>query len=422
MSNFKKYTISDLVNEGIIEKPLDGNHGSIHPTSADYISEGIPFIMATDIINGQIDLTHCKFISEETAKKLRKGFAKVEDVLLTHKASIGRTAIVPSSKNEYLVLTPQVTYYRIKDKKRLYNKYLKYYFDSKEFQDHLNNFAGAGSTRAYIGITEQQKLSVRIPESIETQTRIASILSALDDKIELNRRTNHTLEQMAQTLFKKYFVTDIDPDNLPEGWRFERLKSHIKIKNGFAFKGNDFIEGGVPVLKIKNVKAGKILLDNLSYVSKSVADKCKQFEIKKNDLLITMTGNRMDGGPDSWVGKVALFFKDGHYLLNQRISKIETIENDVLSKYYLSLLFTTEDYQYYFVSHATSSGGQANISPDLINNIKVLLPPTEIMQSFNTIVKSLYDKMFLNEIENEKLTAIRETLLPKLMSGELTVN
>jgi type I restriction enzyme, S subunit len=148
MSNWTKRKVSDLVNLDIIEKPLDGNHGEIHPKGDDFINSGIPFIMASDINNSFIDLKTCKFISKEQAKILRKGFAKTGDVLLTHKASIGRTAIVPKISDEYILLTPQVTYYRVKDHSKLNNSYLKYYFDSKPFQDVLASFSGAGSTRA----------------------------------------------------------------------------------------------------------------------------------------------------------------------------------------------------------------------------------------------------------------------------------
>ena len=187
-------------------------------------------------------------------------------------------------------------------------------------------------------------------------------------------------------------------------------------------KGNDFTESGIPVLKIKNIKAGKVFLDNLSYVSKIMADVASKVKVNKNDLLITMTGNRLDGGPDSWVGKVALFYKQGEYLLNQRLSFLDALNDDVLSKYYLCLQLTTEDFQYYFASNATSSGGQANISPDLIYNTAVLVPTENIMKSFNLIAKELYEKMFSNEIENETLSKIRDSLLPKLMNGEIEIN
>ena len=156
-------TVEQLVNDGVLDKPLDGNHGGIHPKAADYVDNGVPFIMASDLEGGQINLSLCKFISEDQAKGLRKGFAKAGDVLLSHKATIGRTALVQESEFPFVVLTPQVTYYRVKNVARLDPVYLKTYFDSLTFQTILNQWAGAGSTRAYLGITGQLKLPIIIP-------------------------------------------------------------------------------------------------------------------------------------------------------------------------------------------------------------------------------------------------------------------
>ncbi|TVV43620.1 restriction endonuclease subunit S [Thalassolituus sp. C2-1] len=203
------FTVEELVKAGILERPMDGNHGGIHPKSSDYVPVGIPFVMASDLVNGEVDTRGCKFISAEQAACLKKGFSKTGDVLLSHKATIGRTAIVGEIESEFIMLTPQVTYYRIKDPERLNNKYLRYYFDSLEFQNLFNQWAGGGSTRAYLGITGQLKFPVALPD-MRTQLFIADVLGTLDNKIALNRQINTTLESMAQALFKSWFV-DFDP-------------------------------------------------------------------------------------------------------------------------------------------------------------------------------------------------------------------
>lgn len=158
--SFELTTVGDLVRRGVLERPIDGNHGEIHPKSSDFVAEGVPFIMASDLKNGRVDYTNCAFITERQAESLRKGFAKNGDVLLTHKATIGETAIVDYHKHPYIMLTPQVTYYRVKDRKALNNRYLKAYFDSSLFQQTLHMLAGSGSTRAYLGITEQHRLPI----------------------------------------------------------------------------------------------------------------------------------------------------------------------------------------------------------------------------------------------------------------------
>lgn len=188
-SEWKIYTVEELIQEGMIYPPLDGNHGELHPKASDYVSSGIPFIMANDLKNGTIDYSHCAYITKEKASTLKKGFAHPGDVLLTHKATIGRTAIVPDNY-PITILTPQVTYYRVR--KGIDNQYLKYYFDSFVFQSILKNWAGSGSTRSYIGITAQHKLPIIIPPLV-VQRKIASIEQAFDRKIESNNQINKNL-------------------------------------------------------------------------------------------------------------------------------------------------------------------------------------------------------------------------------------
>jgi type I restriction enzyme S subunit len=209
VADWEETTVGELVKRGVLERPLDGNHGSVHPKGDDFVSAGVPFIMASDLVGGGIDTVNCSFISLKQAKSLRKGFAKRGDVLISHKATLGRTAIVGEIPGDFVMLTPQVTYYRPKDPAKLNNRYLKYYFDSERFQQVLQSWAGAGSTRAYIGITDQLRLPILMPP-LAAQKGIAAVLGALDDKIELNRRMNATLETMARALFQSWFV-DFDP-------------------------------------------------------------------------------------------------------------------------------------------------------------------------------------------------------------------
>lgn len=107
--------VEELVSCGALAKPMDGNHGAIHPKTTDFVPQGVPFIMASDLEAGRVNLDSCKFISEAQANSLRKGFSKAGDVLISHKATIDRTAIVQESEYDFIVLTPQVTYYRVLD-------------------------------------------------------------------------------------------------------------------------------------------------------------------------------------------------------------------------------------------------------------------------------------------------------------------
>lgn len=172
-------TVQQWVDDGVLAKPQDGNHGEIHPTKADYVDVGVPFIMAADMVDGVVDTEGCRFIAKEQASALRIGFAKTGDVLLSHKGTIGRVAILETG-DEYVILTPQVTYYRSLDSNRLFNGFLYYCLLSPEFQAAMNRIAGAGSTRAYIGITRQLDLQMALPRS-DVQRETAARLRFIDE-------------------------------------------------------------------------------------------------------------------------------------------------------------------------------------------------------------------------------------------------
>jgi type I restriction enzyme S subunit len=203
--------IGELVENGILEKPLDGNHGEIHPKKADFVDVGVPFIMASDLKNGLVDQENCNFIRSDQAKTLRKGFAKDQDVLLSHKGTIGRTSIL-ACDSEYVVLTPQVTYYRISNRSRLFNKYLYWFFQSPFFQDQMLDIAGRGSTRAYIGITKQLTLTINLP-SLEVQENIVRGLSNLTARISgvlSNYELKHKhCSELKQSILKKAFSGEL---------------------------------------------------------------------------------------------------------------------------------------------------------------------------------------------------------------------
>ena len=223
------YTVKKMITDNIIEKPLDGNHGNIHPKASDYVEEGIPFLLATDIKDNSIDLINCKKILFTQAESLQKGFSKEGDVLLTHKGTVGNVAILSAIDLPYVMLTPQVTYYRVKDNKQLYNIYLAYIFRSGYFQKQLRTI-GKGATRDYIGIVQQQRLNCILPD-ISEQRKISTILSIQDRIIELKEKL--LVEKKRQ---KKYLMQVLLNPDSPH---FKRLPGFSgeweKVKVGEAF-------------------------------------------------------------------------------------------------------------------------------------------------------------------------------------------
>lgn len=176
------------------------------------------------------------------------------------------------------------------------------------------------------------------------------------------------------------------------------------LVNGSAFKSKDFQKTGVPVIKIANVKPNKLILTDLKCVSEAIADQYSRSQIKYGDILLTMTGNRMDGGPDSWVGKAAMFRENGLYMLNQRLCIVRP-NVDLVDPVYLSYALSSWDAQMYFITRSTSSGGQANISPAIINSFELPLPPMDIQKRIANILNQLDLKIRNNSKVSENLQA-----------------
>jgi type I restriction enzyme S subunit len=140
---------------------------------------GIPFVMANNLIGGRLNIDSCAHITRKQADGLQKGFSRAGDILLTHKATIGETAIVGDIPFDYLMLTPQVTYYRVNKAEIINRDFLFHFFNGKVFQDQLQLMSGGG-TRSYIGITAQRKLPIVLPKTAEEQRVIAEALSDAD--------------------------------------------------------------------------------------------------------------------------------------------------------------------------------------------------------------------------------------------------
>ena len=175
-------TVRDAIKDGYIAGPLDGNHGEKHPKGDDYVTEGVPFIMAQDLKDKKVDVEHCHFITEDQAKTLKKGWAKSGDVLLTHKGTIGRVAIVQPSQYENILLTPQITYYRCL--KGIDNEYLAAFFTTDFFTQQLQSMI-TGTTRASVTITQQEGLKLIIP-SMDKQKRFVSFVYQSDKSKHIN--------------------------------------------------------------------------------------------------------------------------------------------------------------------------------------------------------------------------------------------
>ena len=391
-SEWKTYTVQELIDLGMLEAPMDGNHGNLHPKVSDYVLEGIPFIMANDLVNGKIDYKKCAHITEAQARQLKKGFAHPGDVLLTHKATIGRTALVG---NEYdtIVLTPQITYYRVK--KGISNRYLKAYFDSKEFQELLSNWAGSGSTRAYLGITAQRKLPILLP-SIDIQNKISSYCESIDGKITVNSMINDNLAVLLQTVYQERFG---DVDKAVEQGVLSDICSYSKDR--------------VAVSE----------LDVSTYFSTENMLPRKAGSTEATSLPTTPQTTACHKG-DTLISNIRPYFKKIVYCEDECGCSTDVLCFMPNQPQYSAYLFSTLYADKFFAFMVAGAKGTKMPRGDKqrIMTYPIVLPSEVALAEFNIIALPLIKQIYSNRAENKRLSLLRDTLLPKLMSGELDVS
>ena len=195
-----------------------------------------------------------------------------------------------------------------------------------------------------------------------------------------------------------------------EGWSKHLLGDLFEIENGFAFKSADFQDSGIPVIKIKNIKANHFAEGEHSYVALRFANERPSKIARCGDLLISMSGNRHDGSPETWVGKVAPFNRHDTFLINQRVGALRPKNVDAVSARYFGYMLSSWPFQEHFIAVATSSGGQANLSPKQILAIPVEFPSLPEQRSIAATLGALDDKIELNRKMNATLESMARAL------------
>lgn len=195
-----------------------------------------------------------------------------------------------------------------------------------------------------------------------------------------------------------------------EGWQECEIGDYFDLIPGYAFKSKEFLDQGAPVFKIKNIKPLNVKYDELAYVSESYLNLKSKFIVKKDELLISMTGNRIEGTPETWVGKVAYFNKEEPYLVNQRVGILRKKGDSQVSNKYMVYKLSTDEMQKHLISIATSSGGQANISPTQILSTRIKLPSFSTQEKTAFILSSFDDKIELNNRMNKVLEQMAQAI------------
>lgn len=288
-----------------------------------------------------------------------------------------------------------------------------------------------GSTFPNISRTMLTDMSLLVP-NIDEMKQVNSFIKSIDKKIEVNNQINDNLEKMAQAIFKQWFIDFEFPNEdgepykssngemieselgmIPKEWELGCIGDYVKVKSGFAFKSAWWQENGIPVIKIKDISNNTINFNDISYVSEDKIDSAKDFIVNAGDLVIAMTG--------ATIGKFAIVPpRKSNVLVNQRVGKFFLGENPLNRLGFIYCLLCREEVYNQIVSRGDGSA-QPNISPSNIESIKIILPRDEVIIKFNNLVTSIFEKIIRNVEECNKLTDLRDILLPKLMSGEIRV-
>lgn len=272
--------------------------------------------------------------------------------------------------------------------------YLYYYLSTNVFQSFILNHIDSQSAQPNISSNTIGKYPIKVP-SFDTQNIIASILSSLDDKIEVNRRINENLEAQAQALFKSWFV-DFDPfkdgefveselGRIPKGWKVGLLGNLIEIKYGKDHK--KLLDGIYPVYGSGGFMR---FVDKSLYTGESV--------------LIPRKGSLNN----------VMYVNESFWTVDTMFYSIPKIENIML---FVFIYLCNRD-----LSSLNAGSAVPSMTTEILNNMKVVIPPCSIINDFHNKVFTLYSTIQHNQDESRRLATLRDTLLPKLMSGELKVN
>jgi type I restriction enzyme S subunit len=363
---------------------------------SEYVANGVPFFRSKEIIerfNKQNTSTEL-FIKRERYEeiKLKFGVPQAGDILLTSVGTLGVPYLV-RNEDEFYFKDGNLTWFRNIDSKAIDRCFIYFWIMSIIGQQKLYE-ASIGSTQAALTIIGLKNIDILIPPLPE-QRAIAGVLSSLDDKVDLLHRQNKTLEGMAEALWRKMFVEEADP-----GWKKGKLGDEMDIIMGQSPPGNTYNEENQGMLFFQ----GRAEFGFRFPEARLYCTEPKRFA-KRCDTLVSVrapVGDINMASEECCIGRGVAAVKHKKGFVSYTFYKIRSLKDDFDS----------------FEQQGTVFG---SIGKDDFNGIDTFIPDLKIVRQFDAIAKPLDDKIFTNSIQIRTLSRLRDTLLPKLMSGEVRV-
>lgn len=371
------------------------------PTSigCKFEKSGINFIKSESLVDGKtIDKSKFAFISERTHERLKRSQIEENDILFSMagmflgKTGIATAEVVPANTNQAVAII------RVDDTKANY-EYVYYYLNQKSVI-HTINTTSAQSAQPNINLKQIGKIKINLPNR-KKQDQIVSLLSAIDLKISNNVEINDNLYAQVKAIFSENFL---DLDFLPDGWKTGNLLDIADYLNGLAMQKYRPKDGetGLPVLKIKELRQG-ICDASSELCSPSIKS---EYIIHDGDIIFSWSGSLL---VDIWCG--------GTCGLNQHLFKVTSNNYDKWFYY----LWTAHHLDRFIAVAADKATTMGHIKREELEKVEVIIPSKYDYKRIGASIKPLFDLIISNRIEDRKLTALRNTILPKIMSGEIDV-
>lgn len=402
-----KFDVVQLESTGI--DVIDGDRGKNYPHQNELLSTGFClFLSAKNVTKSGFSFSETQFISRRKDALLNNGRLCRGDIVITTRGTVGNVALY----------SPQVPYENIRINSgmliircanNISNQYLYQVLRSEWFQKQIMAVQ-SGSAQPQLPKSHFLKMNIPLPP-LPIQEKIASILQLIDDKITTNNSINDNLEQQAQALFKSWFV-DFDPfgGNRPIDWItgiVDDLGAEIICGKTPSTKKKEYYGGNTPFITIPDMHGCVYNVSTERYLSAAGVASQPKKTLPHNTVCISCIGT---------AGLVTLVSEKSQS--NQQINSI--IPKEGISAYYIYLLMQT-------LSETINKLGQSgstivNLNKTQFGKIPVTIPSEQVLCNFDTLCKPLFEMILSNQKENIKLANLRDTLLPKLMSGELDVS
>lgn len=410
------------VCSGIIDCPHE---------SPEWLSKGIPVIRNFNLVDGQIDMSDASYVDESTyTKRTRRAVPSAGDIIFSREAPIGNCAIVPADFK--CCLGQRLVLLRV-NREICSPEYLLAALLSDFVKTQIFQVEKSGSIVSNFNISDLGDLIIPI---IDRQESVASVSDTLNKKLLINKNICAELEAMAKTLYD-YWFTQFDFPNadgkpyrtsggemvwndqlkreIPKGWDTATINEMTKSYRGVSYDKKDLLptpENGVLVLRGNNIQNNRLIYDNnVAYVPHSFV--ANEQRIRAHDIILTMSS-----GSKEHIGKCTMFQYDSPHTYGAFLTKF-TPDIDKVCFVYLSMI---SDFFKKKIKAICNGTGINNLTNETFDNLVFPKPNESVLCRFEEIVAPILEKMGACEKENEKLTRLRDWLLPMLMNGQATVS